>query len=1087
MAKVTSVGSHGSEVTAFTYTPDAKVVLTTGDEFDIKLWRNDKYGVKEEDSVENDEEASCVYATNYHFFIATDAGMVKHYDLRRREPMGAITRMDLGVRCLASPLSGRFLAIGTEGTDIRVIDMDDVEMTWSFKGHKKAVNSLSFDPLGEFLLSSSCDGTVIVWDLTTRDSKPLEVINVTEPTTTTPVKTLPVLWHPAGEFFLVGKGKDIISYRRHTWKKSFTYRTGSTALVKSFVWSPNDKFLCASSFDGHLWVWQYKEKERPHAEYKGDANILGMSWKADANHITFGDTNGKVWEWKDVVDPSKGSPFGQSKPDPLEGLFDDAAVEDHAMQDEEMGAVEVSDNESLNDFVVDDENGDYSNTTATPQGASSRGVTFSTTPKDLFAKTTQPAKAMQPVKTLHPRFQPGSTSLIDQKCYLAFNLLGLISSVQHASGRATIAVEFHDKVTGRGFLMRDTTNYSLAYLGKNGAIFASPAVDDTPSTIYFKTHESSLAKFEWQSYLPEGEDVTAIALTTETAIVATSRGYIRMFTQTGAQIGLYSIGSIVAIAGINDLAIIIYHKGEPFEGSQNLGYLMYNVDTNQRIQRGTIPVSDDTTITWLGFSENGVPAIYDDNGVLHLLNHYRRVDQGQWVPVLDTSALHADSDIQPTYWPIGLSDETMTCIKCRRGETEPTLPKPFVTELPLKMPTLYPDTQVGEAEEEWMRRKLMTGLCRDEKVVRSFDAPNNSVAKREIEMDKLVLQMIDYACAGGHTQKALDLASMLYNSWAVDKALLIAHHYSFSQLTERMNKISEQKARGDREGFLESNNDTVMEPPVIDTTIPRDERVYKISTKEEEDALERRTFRGKDAIRPNDPFGRRVVKDTSTNRSSSSANGGGSTSGVSNPFKKKASSDSTGGAPKGFGSVVKETNKNVLPITRRATDVFEAADYLAADDQRSRMEKEKAGGRQDDLFRKRKANGAAATSSGGQKTLSMFSKQSVASSSSGSSSTAEAKRFKKQQEQEEEEEEGGNGDAMMVEDDFLEDNGYDRDEDREESFPPAAQVIPETQEELFARSVEEARGHLANARVESSLSPERGSSSVLAGFKFNRS
>ena len=92
---------------------------------------------------------------------------------------------------------------------------------------------------------------------------------------------------------------------------------------------------------------------------------------------------------------------------------------------------------------------------------------------------------------------------------------------------------------------------------------------------------------------------------------------------------------------------------------------MYNVDTNQRIQRGPLPVSDNTIVTWLGFSEYGVPAFYDDTGVVHILNHYRRIDQGQWVPILDTSVLDSDKDTPPTYWPVGLSDEVFTCVKCR--------------------------------------------------------------------------------------------------------------------------------------------------------------------------------------------------------------------------------------------------------------------------------------------------------------------------------------------------------------------------------------------------------------------------------------
>lgn len=70
----------------------------------------------------------------------------------------------------------------------------------------------------------------------------------------------------------------------------------------------------------------------------------------------------------------------------------------------------VSDNESLHDFIVDDEHGHYIpekiNGASAEKIANARGVSFSS------------AKAMQPLKTLHPRFQPGATSSDGQRRYL---------------------------------------------------------------------------------------------------------------------------------------------------------------------------------------------------------------------------------------------------------------------------------------------------------------------------------------------------------------------------------------------------------------------------------------------------------------------------------------------------------------------------------------------------------------------------------------------------------------------------------------------------------------------------------------------
>jgi len=66
-----------------------------------------------------------------------------------------------------------------------------------------------------------------------------------------------------------------------------------------------------------------------------------------------------------------------------------------------------------------------------------------------------------------------------------------------------------------------------------------------------------------------------------------------------------------------------------------------------------------------------------------------------------------------------------------------------VTELALKMPTLYQDTPTGKHEEAWLRHKILSGLTKDEKMAGLFGRTDNTVAKKELEMDKLVLQMID--------------------------------------------------------------------------------------------------------------------------------------------------------------------------------------------------------------------------------------------------------------------------------------------------------------------------------------------------------
>ncbi|KAF9439002.1 hypothetical protein BGZ76_001897 [Entomortierella beljakovae] len=1026
MAKVTSRWAHGAEITGVAYSPDGRYLVTSADEFTINVFPQED-GVLDSDAnkIATDEPVTCIVVTNDSIYTGSSDGMVRKYNLLNQKLEGVIVRYEVAVRCLAISPDENLLAVGLEMPDIKIVNMEDPEKCWSYKGHKKAINSLSFDPLGEFLISSSCDGTVIVWDLKAKDARPVEIITAGQPVKADSNIKIPVAWHPSNEFFVIGKEKDIAAHHRLTWKKSFTYRTGSENPIGYLSWSPNGKFLSASSSERELMVWQYKEKEKPLIMHQHkNSQITGITWAPSANRLLFVDSAGELSRYEDIIDKEKGLPFNPPKPDPLAGLFDDAAVEDHEIEDQEMEQEYLSENESLNDFIVDDDNSGYVAKKPASSGQKSALKSFS-------------------AKELHPRFHTGSTTQQDKRRFL-----GSISRVDHGT-HGTISVSFHDSFH-KSYHFTDNSNISMACLGEAGSLFASPSTGDESSTVIYKPNDN-YAKSEWQTYLPAGEEVTSIALNAESVIAATSRGFIRVFSRTGIQTALFSVSSVISTAARGDMVLVVYHQGEPFQGSQNLGYSIYNVETGQRIQHGSIPVPDDTFITWLGFSEGGAPAYFDSNGVMYILNYYRRVDQGQWTPITDTTLIESNSGTALHYWPIGLNDEALFCIKCTRGETEPTQQKPLVTELPLKMPTLSLDTEVGQYEEGWLRNKILAGLNKDEKIATSIEPTDNGAAVKEEEMDKLVLRMINVACAAERTEKALGLTAMFRNLRFVDAAIQIARRYGFNTLVNLMAKVREIRMEEEEEKDPNADLELIMATPALATTSSNGRDSHRTLRREEEREIESMALQRNEPIKPNDPFGRRVKKDTVKPTGAQSGAG-------ASPFKKKSGSG-------GFG-VVKEADRPSKSSTERASDLFEATDRLAADEFQQRAQKEYA--RQEELQKKRKANNATGTSNGGQKTLSMFSKPGT---------SADAKRFKKQQD------EDRDSDVLMDAEDFLDDVQVE--EDEHDSGGGSA-LIPETQESQYLEdSIEETRGHLEKTRVASSLSPTRTSSSVLSSFKFN--
>ena len=67
----------------------------------------------------------------------------------------------------------------------------------TLKGHTDAILCVAFDPKGEFLASSSADGTVKLWDITD-EATVVKTVRVTPSVTPGSAQRLRIAWHPSG-------------------------------------------------------------------------------------------------------------------------------------------------------------------------------------------------------------------------------------------------------------------------------------------------------------------------------------------------------------------------------------------------------------------------------------------------------------------------------------------------------------------------------------------------------------------------------------------------------------------------------------------------------------------------------------------------------------------------------------------------------------------------------------------------------------------------------------------------------------------------------------------------------------------------
>lgn len=245
---------------------------------------------------------------------------------------------------------------------------------------------------------------------------------------------------------------------------------------------------------------------------------------------------------------------------------------------------------------------------------------------------------------------------------------------------------------------------------------------------------------------------------------------------------------------------------------------MIDLDTYEVVQRGRLPLPSKTTLSWIGFSANEMPAMVDSAGLVSIMDRSRRPGQGRWTPVLDTMSLARREGKQESYWPVGISANNYICIILKGGDRFPYFPTPITQDLPLQIPLLgiADSGSAGEWEAKALQSRLLCGYSRD--CLPADDALATSPAVREIksqitmhdnEMEKSLLRLLQLACKAGRQQQALELARMLMTPQALQGALKLADLYHLAGLIPRIEALlyarqsrgwREQNERNKREG-----------------------------------------------------------------------------------------------------------------------------------------------------------------------------------------------------------------------------------------------------------------------------------------------
>lgn len=164
-----------------------------------------------------------------------------------------------------------------------------------------------------------------------------------------------------------------------------------------------------------------------------------------------------------------------------------------------------------------------------------------------------------------------------------------------------------------------------------------------------------------------------------------------------------------------------------------------------------------------------------------------------------------------------MAQDKFHCIILKGGDKYPYFPRPLLSEFDFKIPVSTAPAKDDENEEEaaarndgsrfeeaFVRQTLFLTLFQD--LLSSTNATpsqRTELARKELEVDKVLLQMLAVECREGEDRgmKALELVSLMRDRSGkmLEAASKVAQRYERAVLEEKIREVAERRIMGEDE------------------------------------------------------------------------------------------------------------------------------------------------------------------------------------------------------------------------------------------------------------------------------------------------
>lgn len=187
-----------------------------------------------------------------------------------------LARSSLSIRCVVLEKAVALektprVAICSDELVVKIVDAGDPKRVQLLTGHSRGLRAASWHPLQPQLITTSCDGSVKVWDLSSTEPACIKTIESVLPVSNSASEhSAQVIYHPSGDYFVLpSKTHELVAINTNDYRRMGSFVVGDdsqvaipTGEVTCFAFSSNGHFLASATTDGKVTVWESETRRR---------------------------------------------------------------------------------------------------------------------------------------------------------------------------------------------------------------------------------------------------------------------------------------------------------------------------------------------------------------------------------------------------------------------------------------------------------------------------------------------------------------------------------------------------------------------------------------------------------------------------------------------------------------------------------------------------------------------------------------------------------------------------------------------------------------------------------------------------------